>query len=249
MLCDRPAKGAELDKATCKPVKCEVKYKSPSDPNSRYTDCTPVAASPASATAPTPPPTTSGQGCKCPVESVMSYGKVGDGGFYCQGRDGREYQISKLDQGKVVCLNPATATSPQPATGLKSAVLPVEPLPPPTLAPMPSPLQQFIPGPPTALGGAPVIGLGSSVITPPEPEHKVAPKKKAKAKKPSTVTHGQPVPVRNPQQEAADAAATAAAIGIILGTGAAIAGSRIGRSGGHRAPPAAPMAPSGHHRR
>ena len=42
MLCAKSLPGQPTDKSTCKPVKCETKLRSPGDPNSRFTDCTPV---------------------------------------------------------------------------------------------------------------------------------------------------------------------------------------------------------------
>jgi hypothetical protein len=81
----------------------------------------PTATSPTEPSAPANSPST-GQGCGCPVESFMSYGKA-DGGFYCQGKDGKEYQINKLEGGKVVCVS-GTTPSTTPPTGLQAAVLP-----------------------------------------------------------------------------------------------------------------------------
>jgi hypothetical protein len=49
MLCDDPGKG-KVNKATCKPAKCEMKLRQPNDPNSRYTECQPL--SPATAAKP-----------------------------------------------------------------------------------------------------------------------------------------------------------------------------------------------------
>ena len=137
--------------------------------------------------------------------------------------------------GVIQSCEPQKAAAP---SGLKTVVLPGEPL------------KQFIPSPPTALGGAPAVSLGLSAITPLAPEPKVihAKKKKAKAK-PQNIGHRRAPPTApsNAAQEAANQAATAAAIGTLIGVGAAIAGSRVGRSGGgHRR--SAPMAPSGHHR-
>jgi hypothetical protein len=150
----------------------------------------------------------------------MSYAKA-DGGFYCQGKDGQEHQISKLEGDKVVCVSPTTASTTT-KTGLQAAVLP------PLDLSQPQGESSNMPKPPSEESSMPKPPEGSaSMPKPPKVTSNVT-----KPKKGRRVTKRYR-PRRGPTQTY-DPAATAAAINALINAiGSANRGGGGGGGGGH----------------